>query len=133
MPSTTSGAPRAELPLDPEVRQALQAGRARSSAGDAHRLALQAKLTEIGVPPAPDDRAALRQLAEMDTESVDAVLRWLSHAAGVPHGLHSRFLTVDRPGAVAATAPDTRDPADAPAPAAPTHPADRTDPRLLSW
>lgn len=153
MPSITPEARTVELPLDPEVRKALGAGRLQLCATDAHRLALQAKLTEIGVPPSPGDRGALRQLATMDTESVDAVLRWLSHAAGVPYGLDGRFLTVEPPLAEppivdAPPSVDTRvdtrmdAPADcrtdasadaAPDTAASTHPADRMDPRLIAW
>lgn len=102
--------------------------RARLSASDAHRLSLQTKLTEYGIPPEPEDRGALRQLAALDDVSVDAVIRWLTCAAGTGTG----------PVAAPAAAPDTAgdptlreqqesDPGSAPAP------APGTDPRLIAW
>ena len=50
-------------------------------AQDAHRLALQAKLTELGVPPTPGDRTALTQLSALDDQLITTVLNWLSCAA----------------------------------------------------
>ncbi|GGO86364.1 hypothetical protein [Wenjunlia tyrosinilytica] len=48
---------------------------------DEHRLMLHVALTRTGVPPAPGDLGAIRQLAEMDEAAVGAVVRWLQHAA----------------------------------------------------
>lgn len=100
------------------------AHRTHLSPADAHRLALQAKLTEIGVPPGPEDRGALRQLAALDSDSVTAVVRWLACAAGT-------FTLGSAPAPGAGGAPGTGGTGDCGD--APPNPADRIDPRLLAW
>lgn len=89
----------------------------RLSAQDTHRLALQAKLTELGVPPAPGDRRALTQLSALDSKLISTVLNWLTCAAGP----------------VQADDPDQTN-SRAPRPARPVPAPERhEDPRLLSW
>lgn len=130
MPSIAPEAKTVEMPLDPAARRAVATGGLQLCATDAHRLTLQAKLTEIGVPPSPGDRGALRQLAAMDTESVEAVVRWLSHAAGLPQGTEAH--RSEAPVGQAQPCAHTRT-GDAPQSPALTHPADRMDPRLIAW
>ncbi len=126
-----------ELPLDRDVRtpapRSVAAGRRQLNTVDAHRLTLQAKLTGIGVPLHPGDRGALRQLAALDTESVDAVVRWLSCAAGSPwyaDGTPRAGGTLVDDG----TLLDDGTHLDGPLHTdAPPHPDDLVDPRLIAW
>ncbi|MGW8377493.1 hypothetical protein [Streptomyces sp. ODS28] len=115
----------------------------RLAASDAHRLTLQSKLTEFGIPPAPEDRGALRQLAELDDVSVDAVIRWLTCAAElaarasrVRAGVYGAG-TAAEGAAAPAPAPERRARATAEPPRTAADPRiapdPRSDPRLLSW
>lgn len=129
MPHTPAeGIPGATWAPQAQLRAPVQAQDANSAptparrlpSRDEHRLALQAKLTELGVPPAPGDRTALAQLSALDEQLITTVLNWLSCAAD--------------PGAAASRAaePPRARPSMGhigPAPSAERH----TDPRLLSW
>lgn len=108
-PPGTAGSTLAEN-LSPENTTPSAPSR-RLSAQDTHRLELQAKLTELGVPPAPGDRTALTQLSALDHQLITTVLNWLSCAAD--------------PG-------QTTSRASPPARPVPT-PERHEDPRLLSW
>jgi hypothetical protein len=50
-----------------------------------HWLELMHTLTETAVPPAPGDSRAMRHVAKLDHDTLDAVLRWL-RAANRPTG-----------------------------------------------
>lgn len=122
-------------------------------ARDAHRLTLQTKLTEFGIPPTPEDRGALRQLAELDEGSIDAVVRWLTCAAttaataraaraAVAAQYPSEPEPVRQPVTEPCAATERRPvaeqwPVSGPWPVAGRHPvpdpAPGTDPRLVAW
>ncbi|NLU69380.1 hypothetical protein [Streptomyces sp. HNM0574] len=103
--------------MEHEFRESGKGGaRPGLRAADRHLLLLQAKLTEIGVPPAQGDRLALRRLSELDDGAVDAVVRWLAHAAA---GAEAFARLAGR------EAPSPEAEASAPEPA--------PDPRLLAW
>ncbi|MET8680309.1 hypothetical protein ABZW18_22680 [Streptomyces sp. NPDC004647] len=74
------------------------------NSSDAQRLLLHAELTRAAIPPHPDDRRVIRDLAQLDGGAVGAIVRWLQQAGGTGAGLLS-----------------------------PPDPAKRIDPRLLPW
>ncbi len=51
----------------------------RSPRRDARRLDLLAALTAAGIPPRPEDRAAIDQLSALPAEINATLRRWLHH------------------------------------------------------
>ncbi|WP_328557809.1 MULTISPECIES: hypothetical protein [unclassified Streptomyces] len=47
---------------------------------DQRRLALHAALTAAGIPPMPEDRAAIDQISALPADVNDVLQRWLHHA-----------------------------------------------------
>ncbi|MDK1473202.1 hypothetical protein QNO07_07160 [Streptomyces sp. 549] len=114
---------------------------------DENRLALQAKLTEFGVPPAPGDRTALAELSALDSAIVSTVVQWLAHVATATTAPATTIdTTIDTataidtatrtpPGGTQVAPPPPADPRHvvSGAPLPPPRNAVRVDPRLLSW
>ncbi|WP_339133942.1 hypothetical protein WJM95_31595 [Streptomyces sp. f51] len=48
---------------------------------DQRRLALHATLTAAGVPPMPEDRAAIDQISALPDDVNDVLQRWLHHTS----------------------------------------------------
>ncbi|MET7986995.1 MULTISPECIES: hypothetical protein [unclassified Streptomyces] len=48
---------------------------------DERRLALHATLTAAGVPPMPEDRAAIDQISALSADVNDVLQRWLHHTS----------------------------------------------------
>ncbi|MEV2251584.1 hypothetical protein AB0I94_13565 [Streptomyces sp. NPDC050147] len=70
----------------PDPRQRLDmAAPAVLKPRDRHRLSLHATLTTAGIPPHPDDAAAIDALSTLDDTVALAVCRWL--------GAHARTAT----------------------------------------
>ncbi|MGW2781602.1 hypothetical protein ACWC3X_10155 [Streptomyces populi] len=46
---------------------------------DQRRLALHATLTAVGVPPMPEDRAAIDQISALPADVNEVLQRWLQH------------------------------------------------------
>ncbi|MFD8590226.1 hypothetical protein ACFV1B_11885 [Streptomyces sp. NPDC059637] len=70
----------------PSARPAAKDGAARRRSllapQDQHRLALHSALIAAGIPPMPGDGSAIRAIADLEPDTVRAILTWIETAAG---------------------------------------------------